>query len=504
MRNSQKCEGLFFPSEIEANGHIRLRHNDAEVSLVGNLDGFMNKDLFDIHGKLSDGRQLSLIECIKKTVSTRFHNGEERVVEISVYPHFVVVGHEPISSTDTKITKLTYQCEKAHLFCEFANTFQTLHPSPEALDALTEAKHEELKEVLADDEMILERRKEALGKHPIVAFFDGNHDIATVDIPSGRLSISNQPSYGMDSPKGVQIKNAIFHTINFHEPQTLRKAVHVLISVHRFYELILGARQRFKKIQLTLEGMDEAKHVPARLHWTRCNRRVKKRQRDVHPTDIPVLASTERALFEKVLGNWMRTSQSMQASRLRLFNGLLTNMYSHDRLIGAANMYDLLPEERVPNEEELSPNLSSAITDALATFRKLDQSSARDSILSALGRTGKPSLKTKILHRAHIVKEAMGLPFRKLDLACHHAVLCRNHYVHGSKAGFDYDENFSSFAYLIDTLEFIFSAADLIECGWRPEEYLSRHGTRSHFARRYIKDYDSRLSALEKVIGKLD
>lgn len=485
---------------MEATGHLRLRNNDADVSLVGDLYGILSKDLFDIHGKLSDGRELSLIECIK-TGATEFHNGEKRAVETSVYPHLVVVGHEPISSTDTKITKLTYQCEKAHLFCEYANTFQTLHPSPKALDALIDAEHEKLKEILADDEWIPERRKEALGEDPLVAFFDGNYDIATVDIPSGKLSIWNGISHGMGSPKGVKIKNTIFHTIEFHEPQTLRKALHVLMSVHRFYELILGARQKYKKIQLTLEGMEEAKHPPARLHWNRCNRRVKKRQRDVHPTDIPVLAGTERVLFETVLANWMRMSQSMEASRLRLFNGLLTNMYSYDRLIGAANMYDLLPEERVPNEEELSPNLSSAITDARTAFRKLGQSSARDSILSALGRTGKPSLKTKILHRADIVNKAMGMRFQNLDVVCHHAVLCRNHYVHGSRAGFDYDQNFSSFAYLTDTLEFIFAAADLIECGWSPQEYLSRHGTMSHFAGRYIFNYDLRMNALEKVIG---
>lgn len=503
MRNSHKYEGLFFPSEIEATGHVRLRNNNADVSLVGDLYGHLNKDLYDIHGKLPDGRQLSLIECIK-TDATKFHNGEKRAVEISVYPHFVVVGHEPISSTDAKITKLTYQCEKAHLFCEYANTFQTLHPSPEALDALIDAEHEKLKEKMAEDEWVTNRRMEALGEHPLVAFFDGNHDIATVDMPSGKLSIWNGPSYGMGSPKGIKIKNTIFHTIEFHKPQTLRKAVHVLKSVHQFYELILGARQSYKKIQLTLEGMEEAKYSPAGLHWNRCNRRIKKRQRDVHPTDILVLASTERVLFETVLANWMSTSPSMEASRFRFFNGLLTNMYSYDRLIGAANMYDLLPEERVPTEEELSRNLSIAVTEARATFRKLDHSSARDSILSALGRAGKPSLKTKILHRADIVNKAMGMRFQKLDVVCHHAVLCRNHYVHGSKAGFDYDENFSSFAYLTDTLEFIFAAADLIECDWNPQKYLSRHGAMSHFVGRYIINYELNLNALEKVIGKPD
>jgi hypothetical protein len=127
-----------------------------------------------------------------------------------------------------KITKLTYECEKAHLFCEYANTFQTLHPSSEALDALIDEEHERDKEILAKQDLKPQRRTEALGRSPLVAFFDGNYEIAAVDIPSGKLMIRNCPSYGMGSAKGVGIENSIFHTIEFHEPQVLRKAMHDL------------------------------------------------------------------------------------------------------------------------------------------------------------------------------------------------------------------------------------------------------------------------------------
>jgi hypothetical protein len=101
LRNNQKYEGLFFPSEIEATGHLRLRRNNAEVSLVGKLHGLLNKDCYDIHGTLPDGRKLSLIECIK-IGATNFHDGEKRALEMSIYPHFVAVGPESICSTDAK------------------------------------------------------------------------------------------------------------------------------------------------------------------------------------------------------------------------------------------------------------------------------------------------------------------------------------------------------------------------------------------------------------------
>jgi hypothetical protein len=503
LRDRQKYEGLFFPSEIQGTGHVKLGNNNARVSLVGDLYGFLNEDSFDIHGRLSDGRQLSLIDCIR-TGSTEFHGDEQRSVETNVYPHFAVVGKETISSNDAKIKKLTYQCEQAHLFCAYADTFGIMNPSSEALNTLMDADHERLEKSLTDHDVKPKRRKKALGEDPPIAFFDGNYEIAEVKTPHGKISVWNGISYRPGGAKGVKIKNTVLNTIEFHEPQELRKAVHDLQSIHQFYELLLGCRQRYKKIQLTLEGMDEAQCPPIRLLWNRCNRRVNKRHRDVHPTDIPILASIERELFESVLKNWMSTSPSMEASRFRLFNGLLSNTYSYDRIVGAANMYDLLPGERVPTRDELSPELSGAVDSARGAFKDLEQSSARDSVLSSLGRIGKPSLKSKLLYRADIVNKAMAIRFQKLNLVCHHAVLCRNHYVHGSEPGFNYDENFSCFAFLTDTLEFIFAASDLIDCGWNSQEYISRHGTMSHFISHYIINYELNLKELEKAIQKRD
>ncbi len=500
MKKSQRYNGIFFPSSLKATGHVKLSNSKISASIVGDLYKIINEDYWDIDGKLPDGRRISLIECVKNG-SMHFHDREDRAIETSLYPHFVVVGYDAISSTEQKITSIIYECENAYLFCENSKTFGTLYPSPEALNALFDTEYENSKELLADLDWAPIRREEAVGEHPIISYFDGNQEIATVDIPSGKLTIWNSVRYKFGSARGAKLKNTVFHTIEFNEPKTLREAVRDLIKIHQFYELLLGHKQKYKKIKLIFEGMDRGKHTPLSLFWNRCNQRVKESTRKVLPGDIPILASTERETFQKVLSNWMHASSSMNESRFRLFNGLLENRYSYDRLIGAANMYDLLPKDKVPEVEELSEELIKSVAASRQAFKDLDPSPARDSVLSALGRIGKPSLKTKILSRGAIVNKAMGMRFHKLDIVCHHAVLCRNHYVHGSAAGFEYDKNFPCFAFLTNTLEFVFSAADLIECGWNPKDYLSRHGTMSHFMGQYIIDYDHNIYLLDRVIA---
>lgn len=497
MRRKLKYKGLFFPNKLDATGHIDLSEKSIDVSLVGDLYEILREDTFDIHGKLSDGTSISLLECIKNKAIT-FHSRDQRALEVNIHSHIVVAGSEIISSNESRVSKIMYQCKGAHVFCEYKNTFGLLHPTAEELRALVEADEEKTKKIVSG---WVPLHRDDFGEHPLIAFFDGNHEIANVDLPGEKISIWNNLSCSMGSAKGVRMDNAIYHTIEFKSPKTVRESLNKLQNVHRFYELLIGSRQKYKEIRIVLEGMDEGSSLPLKVLWNGCNFQVKKR-RDPISSDIPILASLERENFERVMAGWMDSSPSMSESRSRLFNGLLKGVFSHDRIIGAANMYDLLPEEKIPENEILLPSVADAVSSTKKTFRSLEQSSARDSVLSTLGRIGKPSLKAKILGRGVLVNNAMGLPFKNLDLVCHQGVVCRNHYVHGSGAGFNYEENFSSFAFLTETLELIFAAADLLDCGWDPANYISRHGTMSHFFGQYIYSYEKNLLELEGLIKK--
>ena len=77
-------------------------------------------------------------------------------------------------------------------------------------------------------------------------------------------------------------------------------------------------------------------------------------------------------------------------------------------------MFDVLPIDAVPSDVALSPELAEAKSNAQQSFRRLEQSQERDSVLSALGRIGKASLKHKVRHRAQLVTNS--LPEKLLEI----------------------------------------------------------------------------------------
>ena len=127
---------------------------------------------------------------------------------------------------------------------------------------------------------------------------------------------------------------------------------------------------------------------------------------------------------------------------------------------------------------------------------------ARQSVLSALGRVGTASLRDKVYHCADILKAKSGGRFSEIYLPCSQAVTCRNHYVHGSTAEFDYQNEFSAFAFLIDTLEFVFAASDLIALGWDFDTWRSNGTTMSHNFGMYIANYEENMGQLKCLVSK--
>jgi hypothetical protein len=95
-------------------------------------------------------------------------------------------------------------------------------------------------------------------------------------------------------------------------------------------------------------------------------------------------------------------------------------------------MFDVLPIDAVPSDVALSPELAEARAEAQQSFRRLEQSQERDSVLSALGRIGKASLKQKVRHRARLVTNSLPQKLPEITTILDMAVDGRNHLVHGS------------------------------------------------------------------------
>ncbi|MGB3789544.1 MAG: HEPN domain-containing protein [Phormidesmis sp.] len=162
-------------------------------------------------------------------------------------------------------------------------------------------------------------------------------------------------------------------------------------------------------------------------------------------------------------------------------------------------MFDILPASVYQERVTLPPDILEAKEKARKLFKELPLSPERDSVLNALGRVGRPTLKHKVRHRARLITDVVGDRFPDLNLVIDQAIDCRNHFVHGSKAKIDYSTHSSQAIFFTDTLEFIFAASDLLESGWDIARWITRHSNAHPFSH-YCFSYQHRLSELKAII----
>jgi Apea-like HEPN len=218
------------------------------------------------------------------------------------------------------------------------------------------------------------------------------------------------------------------------------------------------------------------------------------------------LDAVERhAEFSSVLTVWLQNRSGRRVSRARYLDGLKkTNNYGYDRLVAAANMFDLLPDDAVPAAVSVDPALAKTRDECVAQFKIHQRSIDRDSAISALGRLGKPSLPKKVEHRLAIVSAKMGMYFPDLGLITKYAIRCRNAFVHGNTSEFDLDSLEKVVPFLTETLEFVFATSDFIDSGWDASAWASRPYGAGHSFTRYRLSYRDILPLFKAALREVE
>lgn len=342
-----------------------------------------------------------------------------------------------------------------------------------------------------------------LGPHPQILYYTGKREIVSADTDIGIISASHRPTFTMGGPEGVWLKNTIAISVKFSEEREFHGAIAEVAKLLRFFEVIIGRPQNIVRLHIRLKEESEL-HRFLKVYWNMLPKHPYSSDDDKpRPQDVLIDGAQHTAEFSSVLTNWLARDLLWSDARERFSYVFETqNTYGPNRLIAAANMFDILPANAVPRDTPLSPQIQAARDSSRSLFAVLPASIERDSILSALGRLGKSSLKHKIRHRAQFVSETVGDRFPDISLVTDEAVNCRNHYVHGSAASYPYNEHFSSLVFLNDTLEFVFAASDLIECGWNIRRWLNQGTTMSHPFGTYRVGYQEGLNRLKARLNK--
>lgn len=451
---------------------------------------------------LNDGKKVSLLDCVLHGKSQhRFDENSQ--FESIFFPHYTVVSEEFICSDEPVIQAIRYHFQNVECLINGRDTFQSLHPDTSEIHQILEMDYKRKEKIAEKHGWPRKPFKPQIGDHPHLLYFSGLWEIVASDAKIGKVSFTNRSSHSGGSAAGIGIENEVTANIEFVEPKTLDEATHALRTLHGLFELSLGHRQRFRWIELELtQRLNHPKPErpqTARLYWSLCNERVEGDPK-INLYDVLLCPDRNAEEFSKVVTGWMNSAKTMGEPRVR-FATAFFGSYSVNRIVGAANMFDLLPESHAPKTKEADALLKDAVTQCRKIFTDLPDSFARQSILSTLGRIGKASLRDKIYHRADKIIEVVGDKFPELYLPCNHAVLCRNHYVHGSKGSFDYQLHFAEFAFIIDTLEFVFAASDLIDLGWDMKRWMDQGTTMTHSFGVYKINYSENINSLKSLVG---
>jgi len=487
FKDFRKSGKFKLSSGIEVTGELSLQAGATSLDLYSNTFFDTHKSE-DIAGTLHDRSKVSLIGCITVSGPGWGNRGEEQYHFSSVFPHFVLLGDEHITSADRKIAGISFSVDDApSIFYDFDAFGEMINARPH-MESIVETK------------MKVGRNIE-IGEHPHIFYFTGKYEIFSIDTLLGKISATHGISYPNPGPEGIHVQNIISVKIAFPVEKTLNEAIGSVIDTLRFLEIIAGRPQNIVELTLSLtSAADKPRNLAA--YWCLPPRRQKEDESGKpHPADLPLQAGRNPKTFAAVMARWLGRHDQWRNARARYATAAAhQNRYDTDRLVGAANMFDIMPTAAFSATVTLPLALEAARNATRTMFKALPSTPERDSVLNALGRIGKPALKRKIRSRVEIITGLVGKRFPELELVTDQAVDCRNFYVHGTPGKFDYGTHPDQITFFTDTLEFVFAAADLIEAGWDIAGWIEEGTTTSHPFGRFRVTYAEGLAALKALL----
>lgn len=370
-----------------------------------------------------DLTKVTLVECITSGLG-HAGLGKEKYSFAMVFPHYVLQGDQQIDPDEKTISEAHFVIDDANILFYDFDAFGSLSDARPFIEQIVRAKRL--------------NREVPIGPYPEILYFTGKYDIFEADTLLGIVSASHRPTHTLGGPAGVYLKNTLFTNIVFKEACTFDETIDHTLTLLNFLEILIGRPQNLLRLNLRIKSDVEYPTI-LEVYWSMFPKHNRVKDQRPHPSDVLVNAGMQPDIFTKILRNWLERHQVWRDARGRFNNSFRRqNQYGIDRLIGSANMFDILPSSAIPPDIPLSDELRSARENCREIFKKLPRSPERDSVLSALGRIGKTALKNKIRCRGKFLVDTVGDRFPDLSIVTDEAVNCRNHYVHGSPPSFDY------------------------------------------------------------------
>lgn len=485
VKTGFRSAGTFCIGQKLIYGEITLDGRNTSLFLRDEEHFFVEEsDNLTIHGELYDFSKISLIGCGIKTTCGTYSSADKAYSYSEIFPHFVMIGDQHICPDDEVISGVSFSVDNGHALFFDLGVFGAIHDFDEAT-------------------RVIEHHSSTItvGEFPSVFYYTGKREILNVETCFGTFYACHSPTHRATGQNGVRIDNRIVVGLDFPSGITFQESIDRIVRVNLFLELISGRQQSIDDFTICAgknsEGHENFLSVYWSLPWARKENNI---DRPLHVADPLLCGGRNTQEFSKTLCAWLDRHHSWGAARMRCRNAFTDgSFFSPDRIVAAANMFDIVPEYKIASAEYLSKDILEARDQARQIFLALPSSLERDSILGALGRLGAPSLKRKVRSRSEIIIQATGGRFNTLHIVTDEAINCRNFFVHGTRSRIDYGDDFlRTVPFLTSALEFVFIASDLIDAGWDVNRWLSAGGTLSHPMAAFVYNYRQNLQDLQK------
>jgi hypothetical protein len=431
-----------------------------------------------IRGLARTGEKITICDAIGSEIGgTRSYYGTTRYF-IELIPHFVAIGPRHLDTDRKVISQIIFTTTAAtSLFFDHA-AFGTAHVKN--IKRLMPAWAKKDRREIQSSQLFYH-----VDRGPIFS-------VKSRDI---EFEAFNGISYGNPSPRGISLTNEVRIALKFKRPVKLSEAIKAIWEFRAFCEIVSHSKHAIRNIILRHNRADERESF-IRLYSADDDPAG---QDETDFRDNLISGGMNRKEFEHVFGAWVERQASHADARLRIVQGIRGGRtYTVDRLVGAANAFDLLPAALFG--KSAIPKYVRKRLAELTSKAKTLKPPYRDQILSNLNRVKGFTLRQKIESRFRSLPLRLRKRLPEMEFLIDHCVRTRNYFVHGSKPKLSVTATRGFLFLFTDTLEFLFITSELAECGWNVNRWMKSPGGMARF-KDYLHSYEALLKEVKSATG---
>jgi ApeA N-terminal domain 1 len=420
-----------------------------------------------IRGVARTGEKITVCDAIGGEVGWHF---------ISLFPHFIAVGPRHLDTDGKVVSEIIFTTTGATSLFYDHGAFGT-------------GKVKNIRRLMPA--WAKKDRREI--KFSQVFYYADRGPIFSVKTKAIEFEAFNGVSYRSPSPRGINLTNEVRIALRFRRPVKLTEAIKAIFEFRAFCEILSQSNHCIQNIMVRHKSSGERESL-IRIYPPHDETHA---DSETDFRDNLVSGGLHKKEFESVLSGWMQRQEAHGNARLRIVLGIREGRtYTVDRLIGAANAFDLLPDA-VFRKPKLPDGLLKTLAALTLESRKLKQP-YREQVLSNLNRVKGLSLRQKIESRFRSLPLSLRKRLPEMEFLIDHCVRSRNYFVHGSKPKLSVAVTRDLMYLFTDTLEFIFVTSELVECGWKVTRWIKQPGGMARF-KDYIRSYELALKEVKKA-----